>query len=129
VKSYSSHWPCLFPQHGPGEKHERAIVLRSWQREIVDGARWEFVRGLVHSDGCRVTNWTTRLVGGERKRYEYPRYFFTNTSGDIMRLYTGALDALGVEWKDLGRSRAARTVSVARRGSVALMERFVGAKY
>jgi hypothetical protein len=21
------HWPCLFPQHGPGRKHERPIVL------------------------------------------------------------------------------------------------------
>jgi hypothetical protein len=23
VKSYSRHWPCLFPQHGPGKKHTR----------------------------------------------------------------------------------------------------------
>ena len=30
------HWPCLFPQHGPGRKHERPIVLEHWQRVIVD---------------------------------------------------------------------------------------------
>src|SRR3954469_14295206 len=24
---YSSHLPCLFPQHGAGKKHERPIVL------------------------------------------------------------------------------------------------------
>ncbi|GAA0392349.1 hypothetical protein GCM10009530_49560 [Microbispora corallina] len=30
VNSYSKHWPCLFPQHGPGKKHERAIVLADW---------------------------------------------------------------------------------------------------
>ena len=23
VSSFSKHWPCLFPQHGPGRKHER----------------------------------------------------------------------------------------------------------
>jgi hypothetical protein len=23
VQSYSKQWPCLFPQHGPGRKHER----------------------------------------------------------------------------------------------------------
>lgn len=73
VTSYSKHWPCLFPQHGPGKKHERPIVLARWQREIVDAHPWEFVRGLVHSDGCRATNWTVRTVGGVRKRYEYPR--------------------------------------------------------
>ena len=27
VKSTSKHWPCLFPQHGPGRKHERRIEL------------------------------------------------------------------------------------------------------
>ncbi len=60
------------PQHGPGKKHERRIVLESWQQAVVDAHPWAFVRGLVHSDGCRITNWTTRVVNGERKRYEYP---------------------------------------------------------
>ena len=27
------HWPCLFPQHGPGRKHERKIRLEAWQRD------------------------------------------------------------------------------------------------
>ncbi|MHC3468677.1 hypothetical protein ACYF6T_08185 [Streptomyces sp. 7R007] len=31
------------------------------------------LRGLIHSDGCRVTDWTIRMAAGERKRYEYPR--------------------------------------------------------
>lgn len=76
-----------------------------------------------------MTNWTTRIVAAERKRYEYPRYLFTNTSADIMRLYTRTLDKLGVEWKPLKQSRAAVTVSVARRASVALMDAHVGPKY
>ena len=29
ISMYSKHWPCLFPQHGPGRKHERAIRLTS----------------------------------------------------------------------------------------------------
>ena len=33
--AYSKTWPCLFPQHGPGRKHERAIVLTDWQWEAV----------------------------------------------------------------------------------------------
>lgn len=129
VTSYSKHWPCLFPQHGPGKKHERDIVLAPWQREIVDAHPWEFVRGLVHSDGCRTMNWTTRTVGGVRKRYEYPRYWFTNVSDDIRRLYTDTLDALGVEWKDCARAGRRYNVSVARRASVALMDAHVGPKY
>ena len=103
VKLYTKHWPCLFPQHGPGKKHERPIALEPWQQEIVDAHPWEFIRGLIHSDGCRITNWTTRLVGGERKRYEYPRYFFTNKSDDIRQLFTDTLDKVGVEWTTLAR--------------------------
>lgn len=128
VTCYSKHWPCLFPQHGPGKKHNRTIALELWQLEIVDAHPWDFVRGLIHSDGCRITNWTTRVVGGERKRYEYPRYFFTNTSTDIIRLYTDTLDRLGIEWKSLRQSRAADTISVARKASVALMDTHVGPK-
>ena len=52
------HWPCLFPQHGPGRKHERSIVLEPWQRAIVDAHPGPLLRGLFHSDGFRVTNWT-----------------------------------------------------------------------
>ncbi|MGW2444807.1 helix-turn-helix domain-containing protein [Streptomyces sp. NPDC001675] len=125
VTSYHRHWPVLFPQHGPGKKHERPILLEPWQQEIVDAHTWEFIRGLVHSDGCRVTNWTTRLVNGERKRYEYPRYFFTNLSEDIVRLFTGALERVHVEW----RRANDRNISVARKASVALMDVHVGPKY
>ena len=46
LSSYSKHWPCLFPQHGPGGKHERTIKLASWQEELALGRHPEaFVRG------------------------------------------------------------------------------------
>ncbi|NSC21071.1 transcriptional regulator [Streptomyces albus subsp. chlorinus] len=129
VTACSIHWPCLFPQHGPGKKHERPIVLELWQQEIVDEHPWELIRGLVHSDGCRITNWTTRTVGGRRKRYEYPRYFFANKSSDILRLYCTTLDRLGVQWRATQHRNGGRNISVARRPSVALMDAHIGPKH
>ncbi len=67
VLAYSRHWPCLFPQHGPGRKHERPIVLEPWQQEIVDAYPHDFARGLFHSDGCRLMNRARRpLADGDR---------------------------------------------------------------
>ncbi|MBL1097112.1 transcriptional regulator [Streptomyces coffeae] len=128
VTSYSKHWPCLFPQHGPGKKHDRIIALEPWQQQIVDVHPWEFIRGLFHSDGCRITNWTTRIVAGERKRYEYPRYFFTNKSDDIRKLCSDTLTKVGIEWTTLARGSDPFNISVARRASVALMDAHVGPK-
>ncbi|MGW6566178.1 helix-turn-helix domain-containing protein [Streptomyces sp. NPDC054975] len=128
VKISSRHLWCLFPQHGPGKKHERRIVLEGWQREIVRAHPWAFIRGLVHSDGCRIVNWTEKIIGGRTKRYEYPRYFFTNASTDIIGLFTAALDLVGVEWRSANQSRTAQNVSVARKASVALMDLHVGPK-
>lgn len=125
VKSYSQHWACLFPQHGPGRKHERRIVLADWQATIVQKHPEEFIRGLIHSDGCRVTNWATRPVAGETKRYEYSRYLFVNESEDIRNLFTDALNLLGIEWRRSKRN----CISVAKRDSVAAMDNFVGPKY
>ncbi|MFB4425253.1 helix-turn-helix domain-containing protein [Streptomyces sp. QL37] len=129
VTSFSKHWPCLFPQHGPGKKHDREITLELWQQQIVDAHPWDFIRGLIHSDGCRIINWTTRLVRGERKRYEYPRYFFTNKSDDIRKLFGDTLTSVGVEWTTLARGSDPYNISVARRASVALMDAHVGPKY
>ncbi|MFD5541265.1 transcriptional regulator [Streptomyces sp. NPDC127079] len=129
VVGYNPHWPSLFPQHGPGKKHERRIALELWQQAIVDAHPWQFTRGLIHSDGCRITNWTTRIVAGERKRYEYPRYFFTNVSDDIRRLFTDTCDKLGVQWTYCMRNGNPYNISVARKAFVALMDTHVGPKH
>ena len=81
---YSKHWPCLFPQHGPGRKHNRRIALEPWQQALVDQATEEFVCGLIHSDGCRV-------VANDRGVRSI-RYHFSNRSEDIIGLFTAALD-------------------------------------
>jgi hypothetical protein len=56
VVSCSKHWPCLFPQHGPGKKHLRKIQLAEWQQIIVERYPGKFARGLLHSDGYRGLN-------------------------------------------------------------------------
>lgn len=58
------HWPCLFPQHGPGRKDQRTLTMTSWQWEIIEAQPADFLRGLFHSDGCRANNWTQKIIGG-----------------------------------------------------------------
>jgi len=120
IHSYSKHWICLFPQHGKGRKHERPIALVDWQRAIVVKHPRSFIRGLIHSDGCRVIN-RVHVLG---RSYAYPRYFFSNESGDIRLLFGWACDLVGVEWRHNRRN----SISVARRTSVALLDEFVGPK-
>jgi hypothetical protein len=118
------HWPCLFPQHGAGRKHERPIVLSDWQQEIVGEHPWDLLRGLFHSDGSRVANWATRIVAGEVKRYEYPRWQFVNRSEEILSVCTNALDEVGVSWRRSNR----KTISVSTRAGVAALDEHVGLK-
>jgi hypothetical protein len=124
TKAGWKHWPCLFPQHGPGRKHERPMILADWQDEIVAVYPWDFLRGLMHSDGSRVNNWATRVVRGERRRYDYPRWQFVNASEDILALCTTTLDRVGVPWRRSGK----RTVSVSTRAGVAALDEHVGLK-
>ena len=67
ICSYSRHWPCLFPQHGPGKKHplDRA-------RRVAAGhsgaAPRDLARGLFHSDAyCGINRvrrtWGTAIIG------------------------------------------------------------------
>ena len=107
--SCSRHWPCLFPQHGPGKKHTRRIELAEWQQVIVERHPGEFARGLFHSDGYRGVNRVRRRWADRDHWYEYPRYLFVNESEDILRLCGQTLDQLGVAW----RFSKPNTISVA----------------
>ena len=120
VTNSSKQWPCLFPQHGPGKKHERRIELADWQVPLAQRHTAEFLRGLIHSDGCRGTN----AIRHGDKIYEYPRYSFCNRSDDIRRIFCDACDLLGIEWRVMNRWN----ISVARRASVARLDEFVGPK-
>lgn len=120
VQCSSKQWPGLLPQHGSGVKHLRRIVLAGWQLDITLEHPRLFIRGLIHSDGCRFMNPVT--VRG--RRYAYPRYQFSNASDDIRAIFCDHLTLLGVEWRPVGP----RQISIARRESVAKLDAFVGPK-
>ena len=69
---YSGHLSCLFPQHGPGKKHQRRILLEPWQDELVAAAPWRFLGGCIRTDGCAFINRTGP--------HEYLSYDFCNLS-------------------------------------------------
>jgi hypothetical protein len=112
---HSSHLPCVFPQHGPGVKHARAIELEPWQEAIVAHEPWRFLKGCIRSDGCSFVNRTGP--------YEYLSYGFSNHSADILDLFCGACDELGLEYR-----RYTRAVRINRRSSVARLKDKIGVK-
>lgn len=116
VMMYSNHWPCLLPQMGVGRKHERPIRLESWQEEVVGREPEALVRGLIHSDGCRV-------VANDRG-VKSVRYHFSNRSEDIKRIYCESLDALGIFWT----RPCAKQIAVYRKASTARLDEFIGPK-
>jgi hypothetical protein len=118
-------WPVAFPQHGPGRKHLRRIELVSWQRELTAKHPKALVRGLIHSDGCRTMNrFSVRLPSGRVGEYAYPRYFFSNLSEDVRRIFSSHCELIGVRWTQSN----ARNVSIADRRSVAILDSFVWPK-
>ena len=117
--------PHAFPQCGPGRKHDRQIVLADWQLELSRAQPERLIRGLLHADGCRSVNrFSTKLPSGRVATYAYPRYFFSNLSADIRRIFCDHCDLLGIRWT----MSNPRNVSIANRDSVALLDAFVGPK-
>ncbi len=114
-----------FPQHGPGRKHLRPIVLTDWQLELTHRHPKSLIRGLIHSDGCRVTNrFRTKLPSGRVAQYSYVRYFFSNLSADIRRIFAEHCQLLGIRVTPSNH----RNLTVSRRDSVALLDEFIGQK-
>lgn len=118
-------WPVIFPQTAPGKKHLRRIELAPWQWELVRHHRAQFLRGLIHSDGCRTVNrFKTKLPSGRVAEYEYVRYFFSNLSADIRGLFCTVCEEMGIRWTQSNH----RNISVSHRDSVAKLEEIVGPK-
>jgi Homeodomain-like domain len=112
---YHSHLRCLFPQAGPGKKHERLIGLEPWQADIVEASPWRFLRGCIRSDGCVFVNRTGR--------YEYVSYEFSNLSRDIVDLFMATCERVGLRPR-----RYPRYVRLYRRDDVARLMVEVGIK-
>ncbi len=121
VSLYSTHLPCLFPQHGPGLKHLRKLRFETWQWSQIESAPWRFIRGCIRTDGCCFVNRTGP--------YEYLSYDFSNMSEEITRLFTAACDLVGVEYRVAnGNARGMWDVRINRRASVAANAGARGAK-
>jgi hypothetical protein len=112
---YSSHLPCVFPQHGPGKKHHRTIALEPWQQDLVDRAPWPLLRGLIRSDGCVFINRTGA--------YRYETYEFRNQSRDLLVLFSQTRNRVGVDHR-----RTRERIRLNRRDAVAAMLAHVGQK-
>ncbi len=98
ITCYWKHWVCVFPQHGPGRKHERRIELEAWQLALARRYPEELIRGLIHSDGYH--------------------------SSDLRELFQWACALIGVESRPNNRWN----ISVAKRRSVEILDSFVGPK-
>jgi hypothetical protein len=78
----------MFVSWRPDNHSSYSYLLEPWQQEIVDEHPWAFLRGLLHSDGCRTVNrFSTRLPSGRVAEYAHPRWFFSNRSDDIRGLF------------------------------------------
>ena len=75
-----------------------------------------FLRGLVHSDGCRV-------VANDRGVASV-RYHFSNRSEDIKSLFCASLDYLGIPWTRPSQ----RDIAIYRKAAVAQLDEFIGPK-
>ena len=109
-------------QHGAGRRHERHVALEGWQLLVTHAHAGSFVRGLIHSDGCR---YIARQRCRNGKVYAYERYAFKNKSSDILRIFTDHLRLLDVQYRQSGDD----LISINRRADVARLDQVVGPKY
>lgn len=124
VKTFWNHWPCVFPQHGPGRKHERAIVLAPWQADVVAEQPGSLLRGLFHSDGWRGRTWRCAT----QQRASSATAIRGTSSRTRARTSVGSaltLDSLAIAWRPVGPWR----IAVSRREAVAALDEHVGPKY
>lgn len=120
ITVYSNSLIDLFPQHGKGKKHQRKIELETWQKNIINEYPKQFLKGLIHSDGCRFI----RKCKKPLKIYEYTSYNFKNYSKDILEICCDICKLLGVHYT----LPNIVTISIARRKDVLFLDSFIGPK-
>jgi intein-encoded DNA endonuclease-like protein len=126
ITIYSKKIKDMFPQHGEKEKHSRLIKLEPWQENIVDKYPKDFLRGLIHSDGCRFIPKTTQDQNA--------RYQFTNVSTDIIQLYCSTLEKLNISYSISQKAIKGKmkhhsyNVLTQRKECVQILDTFIGPK-
>lgn len=133
VKIYNNGIPKKFPQHGIGKKHERPIVLESWQKVIVDKYPKLFLCGLFESDGCRYESKIKRK--NSEQYYTYWNYNFSNVSLNITNLVLDKLKKLNISYRLQHKYKNTNencekqyVVTISKKTDVAFMDTFIGPK-
>lgn len=118
ITVYSRKLVDLFPQHGPGKKHQRKLELAEWQRTIINKYPSEFLRACFQSDGCIYT-----LKNGGRY------YSFSNMSEDIMDWFLSALSSIGIN-KQKTRSVKSKIfiVQISKKSDVEILQSIIAYK-
>jgi hypothetical protein len=119
VAGYWRLWPVVFPQHGPGPKHARPIVLTDWQLQITTASR-------ASSSRPHPRRWLPLHREPAQERNELPirSLLLSNKSEDIKAIFCEHLDLLGIGWT---RPNSA-SIAIDRRAEVAKLDAFVGPK-
>lgn len=126
ISIYSKKIKNMFPQHGEKEKHSRLIKLELWQQNIVDKYPKDFLRGLIHSDGCRFIPTTTQDQNA--------RYQFTNVSTDIIKIYCATLEKLNISYSISQKAIKGKmkhhsyNIFTQRKECVRILDTFIGPK-
>lgn len=114
IQLYSKKLLDFFPQHGSGKKHERKIKLEKWQKEIIKNNPQDFLRGLIHSDGCLDKN----IIKGK----SYERFTFRNKSVDIINLFKKTCELCDVDVR-INHYKRISTASISKRKDVKKMKK------
>ena len=120
-----SEWERLLPAALlRREEHACAgCLLGPGHRALAEREPHAFVRGLLEAGGRRVVNrGVRRRRDGTSVEYAYPRYLFTSADALARGLLCAGCEQIGVRWT---QSRP-RTISVAERTSIELLDSFVG---
>ena len=94
-------------------------------RTIVEAFPAAFLRGLFHSDGCRVNNWATR---DGRRREEALRLPALAVHQQLRRTSASSAAGRSISSTSRGGSPTAKTISVSRREGVARLDELIGLK-
>jgi hypothetical protein len=116
---YNNELQEIFPQHGPGCKHNRKINLLKWQSEILINV--EFMRGLIHSDGC----FYKEIINN---KYHYDRFMFSNKSADLHELFQSTCDKINLEYDFQHKGDGIWQTRISKKDSVNKLKQIIGTK-
>jgi len=112
IKCYNKHLREIF-EYGKGAKHKRKIVLKDWQKKAIDSYPWDFLRGLIHSDGSRYTMTASGRVN----------YSFSNKSVDIIELFKNICEKCEIKYNCYKKQNGQYEVRIRRIESVKKLDK------